>query len=63
MDAYNITEDWLQKCIIHYVVPDGRIIPFCTMNSRYRQNIEEEFSVPYTREATKAALELQNKQK
>ncbi len=62
MDPYNFDEDRVQKCIIHYVVPDGRIIPFCTMNSRYRQGIEEEFSVPYTKEATKAALDLQNKQ-
>lgn len=61
MDPYNFDEDRVQKCIIHYAVPDGRIIPFCTMNSRYRSGIEEEFSVPYTKEAVKEVLDIENK--
>ena len=47
MDPFNFDEDRVKKCVIHYAVPDGRIIPFCTMNSMYRQEIEEEFSVPF----------------
>ena len=47
MDPFNFDEDRVKKCVIHYAVPDGRIIPFCTMNSMYRQGIEEEFSVPF----------------
>jgi len=47
MDPFNFDEDRVKKCVIHYAVPDGRIIPFCTMNSMYRQGIEEKFSVPF----------------
>ena len=47
MDSFNFDEDRAKKCVIHYAVPDGRIIPFCTMNSMYRQEIEDKFSVPF----------------
>ncbi|MDR0900699.1 MAG: radical SAM protein [Methanobrevibacter sp.] len=47
MDPFNFDEDRVKKCVIHYAVPDGRIIPFCTMNSMYREGIEEKFSVPF----------------
>ena len=30
--------------------PDGRIIPFCTMNSMYRQSVEQEFAKPFKKE-------------
>lgn len=46
MDPFNFDSDRVKKCVIHYATPDGRIIPFCTMNSRYRESIEEEFSTP-----------------
>lgn len=46
MDPFNFDEDRVKKCVIHYAIPDGRIIPFCTMNSMYREGIEEEFSTP-----------------
>ena len=46
MDPYNFDEDRVQRCIIHYAVPDGRIIPFCTMNSMYRQDVEQKFAKP-----------------
>jgi len=46
MDPFNFDEDRVKKCVIHYAIPDGRIIPFCTMNSIYRQEIEEKFSIP-----------------
>ena len=36
----------VQRCVIHYAVPDGRIIPFCTMNSIHRGKIEKEIGVP-----------------
>lgn len=47
MDPFNFDEDRVKKCVIHYAVPDGRIIPFCIMNSMHRQEIEDEFSVPF----------------
>lgn len=46
MDPFNFDTDRVKKCVIHYAIPDGRIIPFCTMNSKYREAIEEEFSTP-----------------
>ena len=46
MDPFNFDEDRVKKCVIHYATPDGRIIPFCTMNSMYRQDVEQEFAKP-----------------
>jgi len=45
MDPYNFDLDRVRRCCIHYAVPDGRIIPFCTMNSIHRPAIEKKFSV------------------
>ena len=45
MDPFNFDVDRVKKCVIHYATPDGRIIPFCTMNSMYRENVEKEFSM------------------
>jgi hypothetical protein len=42
MDPYNFDLDRVQRCCIHYAVPDGRIIPFCTMNSIHRPEIEKQ---------------------
>ena len=52
MDPFNFDTDRVKDCVIHYAVPDGRVIPFCTMNSIYRQGIEEEFSVPLNQKMT-----------
>ncbi len=46
MDPFNFDVDRVKKCVIHYATPDGRIIPFCTMNSMYRQAVEQEFAKP-----------------
>ncbi|MCK4583107.1 radical SAM protein [Candidatus Bathyarchaeota archaeon] len=46
MDPYNFDLERLQHCVIHYAVPDGRIIPFCAMNTIHRNNIEKQFSKP-----------------
>ncbi len=46
MDPYNFDLERVQRCVIHYAVPDGRIIPFCTMNSIHRARIEEKLSIP-----------------
>ena len=47
MDPFNFDEDIVKKCVIHYATPDGRIIPFCTYNSMYRENVEEKFSTAF----------------
>jgi len=46
MDSYNFDLERLQHCVIHYAVPDGRIIPFCSMNAIHRNAIEKRFSKP-----------------
>ena len=46
MDPFNFDIDRVKKCVIHYATPDGRIIPFCTMNSKYRQSVEQKFAKP-----------------
>ncbi|MCK4477700.1 radical SAM protein [Candidatus Bathyarchaeota archaeon] len=46
MDPYNFDLERVQSCCIHYAVPDGRIIPFCTMNSIHRPEIEKRLGVP-----------------
>ncbi len=45
-DPYNFDLERVQHCDINYAVPDGRIIPFCTMNTIHRSRIEEKFSMP-----------------
>ena len=45
MDPYNFDLERIQRCCIHYAVPDGRIIPFCTMNSIHREKIEQKLGV------------------
>jgi uncharacterized radical SAM superfamily Fe-S cluster-containing enzyme len=46
MDPYNFDLDRASRCVIHYAIPDGRIIPFCTMNAIHRQEIERQFAKP-----------------
>ena len=43
-DPYNFDLERVQHCDINYAVPDGRIIPFCTMNTIHRSHVEEKFS-------------------
>jgi uncharacterized radical SAM superfamily Fe-S cluster-containing enzyme len=45
-DPYNLDLERIQHCDINYAVPDGRIIPFCTMNTIHRSRVEEKFSKP-----------------
>jgi 7,8-dihydro-6-hydroxymethylpterin dimethyltransferase len=47
-DAYDYDIQRLMRCDIHYAVPDGRIIPFCSYNSGpiYRTEVEKKFSIP-----------------
>lgn len=45
MDPYNFDLERVQRCVIHYATPDGKIIPFCTMNSIHRPLIEKSLGV------------------
>ncbi len=45
-DVWNMDIARLQRCAIHYATPDGKIRPFCTYNSIYRDKIEKQFAIP-----------------
>ena len=47
MDAYNFDLDRVQRCVIHYGIPDGRIVPFCSMNTIHRPFIERKFAMSW----------------
>lgn len=46
MDPYNFDLARVQRCVIHYATPDGRIVPFCSMNTLHRRTIEKKFAQP-----------------
>ena len=58
MDPYNYDLERVQRCLIHYAVPDGRIIPFCTMNSIHRADIEKKFGIPIKEWQNKHKVEI-----
>jgi uncharacterized radical SAM superfamily Fe-S cluster-containing enzyme len=47
-DAYNYQLDRVQRCVVQYAAPDGRLYPFCSYNSGpcHRQRVEDQFAVP-----------------
>jgi uncharacterized radical SAM superfamily Fe-S cluster-containing enzyme len=58
MDPYNFDLERIQRCVIHYAVPDGRIIPFCTMNSIHRPEVEKKLGVPIKEWKSKHKVEI-----
>ena len=58
MDPYNFDLERVQRCVIHYAVPDGRIIPFCTMNSIHRPEVEKKLGVPIKEWRSKHKVEI-----
>ncbi len=58
MDPYNFDLERVQRCVIHYAVPDGRIIPFCTMNSIHRPEVEKKLGVPIKEWQSKHKVEI-----
>ena len=48
-DKYNQDEERLQRCDIHYLTPDLRIIPFCSFNvipEWYRDKVQQKYGMP-----------------
>ena len=48
MDLYNYDIGRVERCNIHYLTPDGRIIPFCAFNifsDIYRDYIQKKYSL------------------
>jgi uncharacterized radical SAM superfamily Fe-S cluster-containing enzyme len=46
MDLWNFDLERVEKCIIHYSLPDGRLVPFCSYNNLHREALERKFSMP-----------------
>ena len=49
MDLYNYDIERVKRCCIHYAIPGGKIIPFCTFNvmpEKYRDKDQKEHSLP-----------------
>ena len=48
MDLYNYDQQRVERCDIHYALPDGRIIPFCAFNvlpELYRDKVQRQYSI------------------
>jgi uncharacterized radical SAM superfamily Fe-S cluster-containing enzyme len=43
MDPYNFDVNRVRRCVIHYVTPDLKIIPFCAYNNVHRIETEEKY--------------------
>ena len=46
MDPFNFDLDRVKRCAIHYALPDGSFIPFCSYNSIHRANKEKKLTTP-----------------
>ncbi len=46
MDPFNFDLERVRRCAIHYALPDGSFIPFCSYNSIHRENVERKLSTP-----------------
>ncbi|MFA6268868.1 MAG: radical SAM protein [archaeon] len=50
MDSYNYDQQRVERCQIHYAMPDGRIIPFCAFNvipQIYRDKVQKAYALPW----------------
>jgi hypothetical protein len=41
MDSYNFDVNRVRRCVVHYVTPDLKIIPFCAYNNIHRIKTEK----------------------
>lgn len=49
MDPYLYDQMRVERCDIHYAMPDGRIVPFCSFNvlpEIYRDKVQKQYSIP-----------------
>jgi len=44
MDPYNFDCERMERCCIHYITADNKIIPFCSYNTLYREKYTRQFS-------------------
>jgi len=62
-DKYNQDEERLQRCDIHYLTPDLRIIPFCAFNvipEWYRDRIQQKYGIPVSEWEAKVGKKLED---
>jgi uncharacterized radical SAM superfamily Fe-S cluster-containing enzyme len=62
-DKYNQDEERLQRCDIHYLTPDLRIIPFCSFNvipEWYRDKIQQKYGIPVEEWERKTGRKLED---
>jgi uncharacterized radical SAM superfamily Fe-S cluster-containing enzyme len=45
MDPYNFDVNRVKRCVIHYVTPDLKIIPFCAYTNVNRIKTEEKYAL------------------
>lgn len=48
MDLYNYDVQRVERCSIHYALPNGTIVPFCTFNvlpEIYRDQVQDKYSI------------------
>jgi uncharacterized radical SAM superfamily Fe-S cluster-containing enzyme len=48
MDPYTFDVNRVRRCVVHYVTPDLKIIPFCAYNNVHRIETEEEYVLRQT---------------
>lgn len=58
MDPWNFDLDRVQRCVIHYATPDGKVRSFCTYNSIYRSQVEKQFAIPINEWMTKVGKKI-----
>jgi uncharacterized radical SAM superfamily Fe-S cluster-containing enzyme len=44
MDPYTFDVNRVQRCVVHYVTPNLKVIPFCAYNNIHRINTEETYA-------------------
>ncbi len=44
MDQYNFDVNRVRRCVIHYVTPSMKVIPFCAYNNIHRISTEEQYA-------------------
>jgi uncharacterized radical SAM superfamily Fe-S cluster-containing enzyme len=49
MDPYSFDVNRVRRCVVHYVTPDLKIIPFCAYNNVHRVETEEEYASRQTK--------------
>ena len=62
MDTYNFDCARVRSCVIHYGLPDGRIVPFCAYNNLHRARRGAKYQIPNINFQTSAKYQIKNTQ-